>query len=139
MKIGELARRSGVSIDAIRYYERRDVLPRADRTASGYRVFGEEAVVRLDLVRQLQELGFTLDEIVDALQAHDSGDATCASERWRLERVNDRIDRKIKELQGTRRTIRDALAACEAGCCRMLSLAGRPGRHVVDDGHVGSS
>ena len=126
MKIGELARRSGVSIDAIRYYERRDVLPRADRTASGYRIFGEEAVVRLDLVRQLQELGFTLDEIVDALQAHDRGGTTCGSERWRLEQVSDRIDQKIEELQRTRRTIRDALAACEASRCRMSSLADRP-------------
>jgi DNA-binding transcriptional MerR regulator len=123
MKIGELARRSGMTIDAIRYYERRDVLPRAERTASGYRLFGEEAVVRLDLVRQLQDLGFTLDEIVDALQAHDRGDATCASERWRLERVGDRIDHKIKELQRTRRTIREALAACEAGCCRLSTRA----------------
>jgi DNA-binding transcriptional MerR regulator len=126
MKIGELARRSGVSIDAIRYYERREVLPRAERTASGYRVFGQEAVARLDLVRRLQDLGFTLDEVVDALHAHDRGDATCASERWRLERVGDRIDHKIEELQRTRRTIRGALAACDAGRCRLSSPADSP-------------
>ena len=125
MKIGELAQRSGVSIDAVRYYERRGVLPRADRTASGYRVFGEESVVRLGLVRQLQDLGFTLDEVVDALHAHDRGGATCASERWRLEPVVDRIDHKIKELQQTRRLIRATLAACEDGNCR---LAQKPGR-----------
>jgi DNA-binding transcriptional MerR regulator len=123
MKIGELAKRSGVSIDAIRYYERNQVLPRAERTASGYRLFGEEAVVRLDLVRRLQDLGFTLDEVVDALQAHDRGDATCDSERWRLERVGDRIDHKIKELQRTRGAIRQTLAACDAGRCRLSSLA----------------
>lgn len=122
MKIGELAQRSGVSIDAVRYYERRGVLPRAERTASGYRVFDEESVVRLDLVRQLQDLGFTLEEVVDALQAHDRGNATCASERWRLVLVGDRIDRKVKELQRTRRMIRATLAACDDGCCR-LSMA----------------
>jgi DNA-binding transcriptional MerR regulator len=121
VKIGELARRSGVSIDAVRYYERRGVLPRAKRTASGYRVFGPEYVERLDLVRQLQELGFTLDEVVDALLAHDRGDATCESERWRLELVGDRIDRKIKALQQTRRAIRATLAACHDGQCRLSS------------------
>jgi len=121
MRIGEVAQRAGVSIDAIRYYERRGVLPRAERTASGYRVFAEESVTRLGLVRQLQELGFTLDEVVDALQAHDRGGATCSSERWRLEQVGDRIDGKIKELQRTRRTIRAALAACDGGRCRLAS------------------
>jgi DNA-binding transcriptional MerR regulator len=121
MKIGELARRAGMSIDAVRYYERRGVLPRADRTPAGYRLFGVEAVTRLDLVRQLQDLGFTLDEVVDALQAHDRGGATCASERWRLETVGDRIDRKINDLQRMRRAIRATLAACDAGCCRLTS------------------
>lgn len=121
MKIGEVARRSGVSIDAVRYYERRGVLPHAERTASGYRVFGEDAVARLALVRRLQDLGLTLDEVVDALQAHDAGGATCASERWRLELVAARIDAKIKELQQTRRTIRATLAACDEDRCRLAS------------------
>ena len=121
MKIGEVAQRSGVSIDAVRYYERRGVLPRAERTASGYRVFAEDSVARLGLVRRLQDLGLTLEEVVDALQAHDAGNATCASERWRLELVAERIDGKIKELQRTRRTIRATLAACDQGCCRLAS------------------
>jgi DNA-binding transcriptional MerR regulator len=125
LKIGEVAQRSGVSIDAIRYYERRGVLPRADRTASGYRVFGEESVARLGLVRRLQDLGFTLDEVVDGLQAHDLGGATCASERWRLEQIDDRIASKIKDLQRTRRSIRAALAACDAGRCQVLSPSSR--------------
>jgi len=121
MKIGEVAQRTGVSIDAVRYYERRGVLPRAERTASGYRLFTEDVIARLELVRQLQELGLTLDEVVDALQVHDLGDATCASERWRLEQVGDRIDAKIKELQRTRRMIRATLAACKGGSCRLSS------------------
>ena len=119
MKIGEVARRAGVSIDAVRYYERRGVLPRAERTGSGYRMFNEDVVARLELVRQLQDLGLTLDEVVDALQVHDRGDATCASERWRLEQVGDRIDAKIKELQRTRRRVRATLAACKSGHCQL--------------------
>lgn len=136
MKIGELAKRSGVSVDAIRYYERRGVLPRAQRTDSRYRVFGEESIARLALVRQLQDLGFTLDEVTDALQAHDSGNATCETERWRLEQVSERIDQKIRDLQRTRRSIQETLADCERGACRLLlSPTLHTGR---GSGHAGS-
>lgn len=128
MKIGELAKRSGLSVDAIRYYERRGVLPRAERTDSRYRVFGEESVARLALVRQLQGLGFTLDEVTDALQAHDRGNATCESERWRLEQVSERIDQKIRDLQRTRQTIRATLTACERGNCHLLSTKAQASR-----------
>lgn len=121
MKIGELATRTGVSIDAIRFYERRGVIPAAQRTPSGYRLFGEDSVSRLALVCQLQDLGFTLDEVTDALQAHDLGGATCDSQRWRLDLVAERIDNKIRDLQRTRRAIRSALAACEEGRCTLAS------------------
>ena len=47
MRIGELSALTGVSIDAVRYYERRGVLPRADRTESGYRLFSDDSVARL--------------------------------------------------------------------------------------------
>ena len=86
LRIGELSTMTGVSIDAIRYYERRGVLPRATRTEANYRLFSPESVDRLAMVRRLQGIGFTLDEIVDALHTHDAGGATCDSERWRLER-----------------------------------------------------
>jgi DNA-binding transcriptional MerR regulator len=120
MRIGELAARSGVSIDAIRYYERREVLPRADRTESGYRLFDESAVERLAMVRQLQDLGFTLDEITDALAAHDRGGATCGSERWRLESVAARLDERIAQMQATRKSVQTALARCGTEDCRLM-------------------
>lgn len=119
MKIGEVAARSGVSIDAIRYYERRGILKRAARTESGYRSFEPLVVDRLLLVRKLQELGFRLDEVVDALHAHDEGGATCTSERWRLVAVEERIDAKIAQLRQTKSAIRRNLAMCERGECAL--------------------
>ena len=121
MRIGELSTRTGVSIDSVRYYERRGVLSKAPRTASGYRLFSEDDVTRLVFVRQLQDLGFTLDEIVDALQVHDRGGATCASERWRLEAVSVRVDERIATLKATRRLLDRSLRACERGECRFRS------------------
>ena len=117
MKIGELAERSGVSIDTVRFYERRGVLPTPERTASGYRTYTPATVERLRFARRLQELDFTLDEVIDALAAHDAGTATCESERWRLEAVLDRIDARIAELRGLRKEVRGVLMGCDGGRC----------------------
>ena len=119
MKIGEVAREAGVSVDTVRFYERRGVLPAAARRPSGYRAFDESTVERIRLARSLRQLGFTLDEVVDALRAHDAGGATCASERWRLEAVVDRIDVRIAELRRTRRGTVRAIEDCRSGRCRL--------------------
>lgn len=121
MKIGQVASEAGVSIDTVRFYERRGVLPPTPRTASGYRVFSEAAVTRIKLARRLQELGLTLDEITAALHAQQGGRATCESERWRLHAALDRIEARIADLIRVQGEVRDALAACEAGSCGILA------------------
>jgi DNA-binding transcriptional MerR regulator len=119
VKIGDVAREAGVSVDTVRFYERRGVLPPAERRPSGYRVFTPAAVERILQAKVLQELGFTLDEVVDALAAHDAGGATCDSERWRLEGVVDRIDAKIADLVQARQAALQTLEECRAGRCRL--------------------
>lgn len=126
MKIGHVAQEAGVSVDTVRFYERRGILPPAERRPSGYRVFGAAAVERIRMAKALQELGFTLDEVVDALTAHDQGGTTCDSERWRLEAVVHRLDAKIAELAGARSAAVESLRDCQAGRCRLTQEAGRP-------------
>lgn len=118
MKIGQVAQEADVSVDTVRFYERRGVLPTPRRRPSGYRIYPASTVERIRLARELQSLGFTLEEVIDALRAHDSGAATCDSELWRLEAVVDRIDAKIAELRRTRRNIATTVRACRAGRCR---------------------
>src|SRR5512147_2614069 len=117
MKIGEAASESGVTVDTVRFSERGRVLPEPARTPSGYRDYASETVERLGLVRELQAIGFTLREVVDALAAHDAGGATCESERWRLDAVLDRVDAKRAELDALRGRIVAARDACAAGHC----------------------
>ncbi|MGI5292978.1 MerR family transcriptional regulator [Nonomuraea polychroma] len=119
MQIGEVAREAGVSVDTVRFYERRGVLPAARRKPSGYRMFSESAVERIRMAKALQELGFTLDEVVETLQAHDVGEATCENQRWRLEAIVGRIDAKIAELHRARRNAVETLEVCRSGCCRL--------------------
>jgi DNA-binding transcriptional MerR regulator len=124
MKIGQVAADAEVTVDTVRFYERRGVLPPPQRRPSGYREYTPAAVERIRMARALQQLGFTLDEIIDALRAHDAGDTTEADHLWRLEAVMDRIDAKIAALRHTRRTITDTLTECRAGRCRF-----QPDRH----------
>ena len=103
MKIGEIATQAGVTVDTVRFYERVGVLPAPARTASGYREYEPDTVERIQLTRQLQTIGFTLADAVDALAAHDAGGATCESERWRLDAVLSRVDGQLAELDALRR------------------------------------
>jgi DNA-binding transcriptional MerR regulator len=118
MKIGEVATAADVTVDTVRFYERRGVLPSPERRPSGYREYTPAAVERIRMARALQQLGFTLDEIIDGLRAHDAGETSETSQLWRLEAVIDRIDARIAELRRTRRRLVDTLAECRAGRCR---------------------
>jgi DNA-binding transcriptional MerR regulator len=117
VKIGEVAKQSGVTVDTVRFYERVGVLPETERRPSGYREFPAATVDRIRLTRELQAIGFTLTDVVDALAAHDAGGATCESERWRLAAVLTRVDAKLAELAALRGRIVAAQHACESGCC----------------------
>ncbi len=74
LRIGQVAERSGVSIDTVRYYERRRLLPNAPRTSNGYRVFSSETVEKVLFIKQAQELGFSLDEIGTFLSTNGGSD-----------------------------------------------------------------
>ena len=117
MRIGEIASQAGVTVDTVRFYERVGVLPPPARTESGYRDYEPGTVGRIQLTRELQAIGFTLNDAVGALAAHDAGGATCESERWRLQAVRDRVDAKLEELAALRGRIVEAQDACAAGRC----------------------
>jgi DNA-binding transcriptional MerR regulator len=121
MKIGQVAGQAGVTVDTVRFYERVGVLPPPARTESGYRDYEDGTVERIRLTRELQGLGFTLSDAVDALAAHDAGGATCESERWRLQAVLDRVDAKLAELTALRGRIAAAQDACANGRCLFTS------------------
>lgn len=112
MKIGELAQRSQVGIDTVRYYERQGLLPEPRRQASGYRNYAGEDVSRLRFVRRAKALGFTLQEIRDLLELSSrSHDDMAGMKSAATTKLAD-IERKIIELQ----RIRDGLSELVASC-----------------------
>ena len=121
MKIGEVAKHSGVTVDTVRFYERVGVLPAPERRPSGYRDYAPNTIERIQLTRELQAIGFTLTDVVDALAAHDAGGATCESEQWRLEAVLRRVEAKLAELNALRGRILQAQDACASGHCKFAT------------------
>lgn len=65
--IGEVAHRSGICVETVRFYERKGLLAKPERSVSGYRLFDEEVVARLLFIKCAKELGFKLDEIKQLL------------------------------------------------------------------------
>ncbi len=70
LKIGEVAKLSGIGIEALRFFERSGLLGRPGRTQSGYRLYEREVLERLDFIKRAQVLGFSLDEIKILLLQH---------------------------------------------------------------------
>lgn len=111
-RIGEVAERCNVSIDTVRYYERRKLIPDAPRTAGGYRLFGPEAIERITFIKQAQDLGFTLDEISTLLSADGTSD--CRHVHDLLDAKLADLDARLKAMQTFRRKLKHYLEECEA-------------------------
>lgn len=103
LSIGEVAKASGVSRDALRYYERLGLLPKPGRTAAGYRTYSNGVLARLALVRNAQRFGFSLREIAGFLGVRDRGGKPCHAVRAAGERMLQAVDAQIAELRATRR------------------------------------
>lgn len=102
MKIGALAREAEVSTKTIRYYESIGLLADPDRSPSGYRQYGDEAVERLRFVRDAQATGLSLAEIASVLELKDAGSTSCAHTRALLDRHVNELDQQIERLQQAR-------------------------------------
>ena len=112
LTIGAVARRVGVAIDTIRYYEREGLLPEPLRRASGYRSYGEGTITQLRFIRRAKDLGFTLDEIRELLALSADRQRGVKAVKRRAEKRLAAIDQRITELQ----RVRDGLAELVASC-----------------------
>lgn len=111
LKIGDLARRSGVSAKAIRFYEAVGVLPPPVRAANRYRLYGGDGVDLLRFVKQAQGLGLTLNEIREIVAIRQGGRPPCRHVYGLLQEKAAELDRKLRDLVRLRRRIRQSLAA----------------------------
>jgi MerR family copper efflux transcriptional regulator len=119
--IGKLADQAGVGIDTVRFYERRGLLPKPQRTAAGYRLYDESSISRIRFVRRAKQLGFTLDEIEILLQLQDKGGRK-AEVKSITTRKLAQIDAKIADLA----RMREVLTALAFECSGQGSVSSCP-------------
>ncbi|MDR2626139.1 MAG: heavy metal-responsive transcriptional regulator [Zoogloeaceae bacterium] len=122
MSIGELAEKTGVTTNALRYYEQEGLLPHPQRNASGYREYDENAIWQVRFILRAKNLGFCLEEIVDLLKF--SANAECATVR--VNRRLTEIEEQIAHLESIRARLASLVAVCPHGCdpvecCPILS------------------
>ena len=125
LRTGEVARAAGVNVQTLRYYERRGLLAEPDRTLGGHRVYDEQTVTVLRVIKAAQRLGFTLDEVADLLETarHRHGRTAPASLHARAQVKLAEVEQRLADLTIVRDTLR---AAVDAGCDDLVACAETP-------------
>jgi DNA-binding transcriptional MerR regulator len=106
VRIGELARITGISPKTIRYWEEIGVIPHPPRNASGYRIYTPQYVELLSFVLKAKSLGFSLGEIKEIVQIRLSGNEPC-------QKVVEKISEKIEEIEREIRILNEKKKALE--------------------------
>lgn len=121
MKVGQVAKAAGVSIQTIRFYERRGLLPVPLRLPSGYRDYPERSVNTVRLIKQMQELGFTLRELHHFIHLLETEPHNPVERRVCVEAKLASIDEQIERLRAIRGQLSARLAVCE--CCNAPTVS----------------
>ncbi len=112
MTIGRVANEAGVSVETVRFYERKRLIEQPRRPSSGYRTYDRDAVERIRFIRQAQQLGFTLAEIRELLSLRVDPQTNCADVKGRAEAKVAEVDQKIRALRAMRRALVEISEKC---------------------------
>ena len=110
LKIGEVAKLSGIGIETLRFYERSGLLGRPGRTESGYRLYDREALERLEFIKRAQVLGFSLDEIKQIIAEKQAGESPCEAVRDIVRTRLQELDEHMREMRRYRNELAATLA-----------------------------
>lgn len=118
IRIGDLAAKTGVSVEALRYYEQRGLVTPSGRRASGYREYPADTVRLVRFIKRAQALGFSLaevEELVRLRQGAWSGDAPWQLREAAVAKVQD-IDRRMAALGALKGALTALVKACDEAC-----------------------
>jgi len=105
MKIGDIAKRTGLKIETIRFYESERLIDPPLRSGSNYRLYGQSHLDRLSFVKRSRDLGFTLDQVRDLLRLADDPRGSCAEVDAMAVQHIEEIDRKLADLHTLRKEV----------------------------------
>lgn len=129
MRIGDVARRTGCSIETIRYYERQGLLPAPSRSGGNYREYSDAEVGRLSFIRHCRSLDMTLDEIGTLLTFKDNPEKHCAAVNLLLDEHIGHVAERITELNALSKQLVELRRLCrktqKARDCGILKQLGK--------------
>ena len=112
LTIGKVARQARVTVQTIRYYERRGLLSPSGHRDSGYRLYTQEAVQKIRFIKNAQGLGFTLKEISGLLRLRVNNRARCGTIKIKAEAKLEDIHAKIADLRAMQRVLKSLIKTC---------------------------
>ena len=112
LQIGQVSQRTGLSVDAIRFYEKAGLLPRPARTQGGYRLYQQREVADLEFIQKAQQLGFSLNEIRELFSIQRHPQEACVHVRDLIAQKLTVVRTKIEELRTLEAGLSDALKQC---------------------------
>lgn len=112
MKIGVLAQKSGLTIQTIRFYERKRLLPSPERTQGNYRVYTDDALQHLLFIKQCRALDMTIDEIVELLATRSNPESSCESVNATIQKHIDDVAHRLTELKALQKSLVSIRSAC---------------------------
>ena len=118
LTIGVLAKRGGVNVETIRYYQRRGLLREPAKPSGGFRRYAEDSVKRVRFIKRAQSLGFTLDEVLGLLALNEK--EACLETREIAAHKLELIEQKIAGLSRIKKALSSLVRSCDA------SSAGAP-------------
>lgn len=110
LKIGEVSKRSGIGIEALRFYEKSGLLDKPERTDSGYRMYNAQVLDRLAFIKQAQVLGFSLEDIKRIIDEKQAGQNPCHEVRELVRLRLQELDDRMQEMQRYRQELAVILA-----------------------------
>lgn len=125
LTIGKLAKAAGVTTPTIRYYEAIGLIPAADRTHSGQRIYGADDLDRLTFIRRCRDFGFGIDQVRLLAGLSISADKDCREVGDIARGHLKEVQAKLTELKALERSMQRFVAQCDSVCC------GGPGRDCV--------
>ena len=127
MTIGQLAKKTGLNVQTLRYYERIGLIDKPDTNESGYRIYQEKAAEVLLFIKHAKEIGFTLKQISEIFSIDNDKNNTCGRVKKLAKEKVAEIDKRIYSLNLIRKELLNLISQCEAkktnkGDCPMLNV-----------------
>lgn len=112
LKRGEFARKCGVHISTLRYYEKCRLLNPPPRSKAGYRLYSEKDIAKINFIKNAQKLGFSLKEISELMKLRIREGKTCDPVLKKAQDKLDQVEQKLKNLKSMRKVLKGLITKC---------------------------